>query len=67
MMFSSATMVYICRCKELCTRVNENDYPVAPPSHTPLPYGRYKVILCVAFITNYYYPSTPCFFNGQNS
>jgi len=33
-------------CKEQCTRVSESDYPVAAPSHTPLPYGRYRVTLC---------------------
>jgi len=28
----------------MCTRVSEMEYPIAPPSHTPLPYGRYRVM-----------------------
>ena len=48
------------RCKELCTRVSENDYPVAPPSLTPLPYGRYKVIGLLHLLVDYY-PKTQFF------
>ena len=36
------SVLWVVKCKEMCTRVNEADYPVAPPSHTPLPYGRYR-------------------------
>ena len=36
------SVLWLVKFKEMCARVSESDYPVAPPSHTPLPYGRYK-------------------------
>jgi len=62
--YSAGMMYDMCityaRCKELCTRVSENDYPVAPPSLTPLPYGRYKVIGLLHLLVDYY-PKTQFF------